>query len=425
MEKTLTARSKKHGNLPFKLYAPADGHPDFFKCWEQAQSQAETVKKIILKDADLTANQKRQFRHRRIKAYKTAAKNFLINRQRLKKGNHTLRPFYAIWTMLNSCNFRCSYCDNHAGVHYYDMPEAGALNTADGKRLLEIIRTGTQAIMWCGGEPTMRNDLPELLDYACDLGFFPNMINTNGSLIYQRLQKPEWSKFLWQMDTIVVSLDGLNLAKMNGLWGVKKAEQVITNILILRELRKAVKFKLTVNTVITPDTIKEAEAVLNFANDLDIWFVPVAVNFMHEPNKQLIGNPDYQRLANLILERKKQGYKIIGSEHLLKQLLFAEPIRCETTLKPHIWADGSVCFPCRASVNVRPVDINLLDYRTFDEAYEAGRKLINPDNFHGMGSNQCGGNCAWMQNYTTARYIEGITQPLRSRILSEIREFAG
>jgi MoaA/NifB/PqqE/SkfB family radical SAM enzyme len=305
------------------------------------------------------------------------------------------------------------------------MPDKDQLNTEDSKRLIEVIRTGTPAIYWCGGEPTMRNDLPELLDHACELGFYPNMINTNGSLLYQRLQKPEWSKFLWQMDIIIVSLDGLNLEMLNGLWGVKKAKQVIINLLMLRELRKDVKYKLAVNAVITLQNIKEAEAVLNFANDLDLWFAPVPVNFMHEPNQQLLDNPDYQKLVNLILQRKKQGYKIIGSEHLLKQLLLAESYQCETTLKPHIWPDGSICFPCRASVNIKPVNINLLEHGTFDEAYEAGRKLINPDNFHGLGTEQCGGNCAWMQNYTTARYVEGLMHPVRSGIFSEIKEFAG
>ena len=425
MERIAVNRSNYSTNLPFKLYSHAHGHPDFSKCQEQARKQAEKVGEIILKDAELSRSQRMQSRNRRIKAYKTGANNFIVNRRRMRNGNHSLRPIYAIWTMLNPCNFRCSYCDNHQGEHYFDMPDKEHLDTEDSKRLLDVIRTGTQAIYWCGGEPTMRNDLPELLDYACDKGFYPNMINTNGGLLYQRLKKPEWRKFLWQMDIVIISLDGLNIERLNELWGVKKAELVVTNLLMLRELRKVVKFKLAVNTVITPDNIEESEAVLNMANDLDIWFVPVPVNFKHEPNEQLLNNPDYKRLANLILERKKQGYKIIGSMHLLKKLLFAESYQCVTTLKPHIWPDGNVCFPCRASINQAPVDINLLDYKTFDEAYEAGRKLINPDNFHGLGPQQCGGNCAWMQNYTTARYVEGLIHPIRSGILSEIKEFAG
>jgi hypothetical protein len=73
---------------------------------------------------------------------------------------------------------------------------------------------------------------------------------------------------------------------------------------------------------------------------------------------------------------------------------------------------------------VEPVPIRLLDHATFDQAYEAGRKQINPNFFHGQAKNQCGGNCAWMQNYTTARYLDGITNPVGSGFLSELYEFA-
>jgi MoaA/NifB/PqqE/SkfB family radical SAM enzyme len=378
----------------------------------------------IVKDADLTARDRLKGGIRKVRSIVTTVENLVVNRRRYRRGDHALRPLYVIWTMLNACNFRCTYCDNHQGEHYFDIPDPGRLDTQQGKRLLEIMRTGTSAIYWCGGEPTLRGDLPELLDYACELGYFPNMINTNGSLLHTRLRRPEWSKFLHQMDIVIMSLDGLNLNALNRLWGVKQAWQVIVNLLLMRELRKSVRFKLAVNTVITPETIDEARSVFDLACDLDLWFVPVPVNYKHEPNRALLENAAYRELATLILERKKSGHKIIGSATLLKRLLFSEPYRCLTALKPHVWSDGSICWPCRASAHVEPVNINLLDYRSFDEAYEAGRKRINPDFFHGPGRNQCGGECAWMQNYTTARYLDGITRPISSGFVGEVLEFA-
>ena len=71
-----------------------------------------------------------------------------------------------------------------------------------------------------------------------------------------------------------------------------------------------------------------------------------------------------------------------------------------------------------------PVDVNLLDYDTFDQAYAAAGKQINPDNFHGNGEMQCGGDCAWMQNYTTSRYLEGLRHPVKSGFTKELVEFA-
>jgi len=410
--------------MDLRYYTPKGGYPDLSACMEEAQDLVLKIRPIIKKQAELTAADKMRDAARKAKALSAMAENFVINRRRYHRGDHALRPLYVIWTMLNTCNFRCSYCDNHQGEHYYDIPDPDRLDTDKGKRLLEVMRTGTPAIYWCGGEPTMRDDLPELLEYAWDLGYFPNMINTNGSIIHKRLMIPRWNTFLWKMDIIIMSLDGLHLDRLNRLWGTKMARQVVVNLLMLRELRKDIPFKLVVNTVITPENIDEAASVLDLMCDLDIWFVPVPVNFKHEPNRTLLDNPAYVKLANVILERKNKGHKLIGSCRLLGNLLFARNYQCLTALKPHVWSNGAICWPCRASAHVKPANINLLDYTCFDEAYEAGRRLINPNFFHGPAQNQCGGRCAWMQNYTTARYLDGILHPVRSGIMQEMFEFA-
>ncbi|MDP8256679.1 MAG: radical SAM protein [Candidatus Alcyoniella australis] len=405
-------------------YAPRPGDADLEACDAAARELAEIIAPLIRKSADLSAADRLRDARRRARALALFGRNFTINRRKLRKGDHALRPLYAIWTMLNQCNFRCTYCDNHQGHAYYDVDDPGRLDTVGGKRLLELIHSGTPALYWCGGEPTLRDDLPELLDYSWDLGFFPNMINTNGFNIHQRLQQRAWRDFLWQMDVVVVSLDALNQRLLRKLWGVSKTEQVLVNLLLLRRLRELVKFKLSVNTVISEQTLDEARAVLDLCADLDLWFVPVPVNQGHRPSESLLQNPDYQALAELILQRKADGQKIIGSATLLGRLLYCRPHTCYTTLKPHIWSDGSLCWPCRAPVNVEPQDINLLKFDSFDQAYAAGRKLVNPDNFHGPAANQCGGECAWMQNYTTSRYAEGLLHPLQSGIVGEIAEFA-
>jgi len=410
--------------MDLKYYKPKPGHPDLEACLRRARELSESILPGILKDADLTPGDRWRDRVRRARALRRTAENYLVNRARYRRGDHALRPLYVIWTMLNACNFRCTYCDNHQGEHYYDVPDPDRLDTEQGKRLLEVMITGTPAIYWCGGEPTLRDDLPELLDHAWTLGYFPNMINTNGSLLHRRLQSPAWRRFLWQMDMVIVSLDGLDTERLNALWGVKKAEQVLVNVLLLRELRKHVQFKLAVNTVITRDTLDEASAVLDLACDLDVWFVPVPVNHKHEPDRALLEDPGYRELADRILRRKKEGRRIIGSPSLLRRLLACEPYECLTALKPHVWSNGEICWPCRAASNVKPVPIRLLDYPSFDAAYEAGRRLVNPNFFHGAARNQCGGDCAWMQNYTTARYLDGIKHPLGSGFLGELYEFA-
>jgi hypothetical protein len=125
-----------------------------------------------------------------------------------------------------------------------------------------------------------------------------------------------------------------------------------------------------------------------------------------------------------MLKRKKDGRLIIGSQRILEMLLQVKPYLCLPALRPHVDPDGRIAWVCRAPKNVDPVYVNLLDYETLDDAWAAAHKLKSATDFHGMGPEQCGDTCAWMQNYTTARYHDFLTDPLGAGIISEIKEFA-
>ncbi len=416
--------------IKFRHYKPGKGHPDWKKLHAQAVELAREIAPLIHTDADDTAVDKAADRLRKAKSLVTTVNSYKINRKRFKEGNHALRPMYFIWSMLYSCNFRCTYCDDHRGNHYY-MLEDNPLGFEDRVRVLKKMRTGTSAIYYCGGEPTLVQDLPVFTDITFSLGYHPLMINSNGFVFDQVLKKPEWRKWLRQMDIIIISLDGLSIPRLRKLWGVKKVEKVLINLLMLRELRQLVDFKLVVNTVIGEDSVEMASDVLDFINDLgDVWFVPVPANdHAHEEGtfsfeRDMINREDYRALAKRIIERKKQGHLLIGSRRILDMLLQVKPYVCLPTLRPHVDPDGRIAWPCRAPKNVEPVYLNLLDYENVDDCWDVAQKLMSATNFHGPGPKQCGDNCAWMQNYTTARYHEFLTKPLRSGIVSEIREFA-
>ncbi len=413
----------------FKHYRPKEDHPDWADLHAKARAQVETVLPLIRSDADATLAEKAADRWRAARSVATAGKNYLINRRRWKRGDHALRPLYFIWSMLYRCNFRCAYCDDHRGMPYFDLPDE-PLSYADRRRVLETMRTGTSAVYFCGGEPTLDEKLPELTDAAWQLGYKPLMINTNGFLLNKVLQRPAWAKWLRQMDIIIVSLDGLSIPRLKALWGVKGVEQVLVNLLMLHELREHVGFKLVVNTVIGPDSVDMASDVLDFANDLGIWFVPVPVH-CHEKDgegfsfaRDLLHREDYRKLADTILARKRAGYPLIGSARILDMLLNVKPYTCLPTLRPHVDADGRIAWPCRAMKHGEPEYVNLLDYESVDACWAAARAMKNATDFHGPDLEQCGDMCAWMQNYTTARYHDVLTEPLHAGLVSEIKEFA-
>lgn len=404
----------------YKLYQPKEHHPD----WSELNSEAIALAKQILKIMKpFTIFDKILLNKRRILAILRMIKNYMINKRRMVRGDHDFIPLFYIWTMTNQCNFTCTYCSNHRGGKYPDLYRAGEnknLTTEQAKQLIRIMKD-TLAIYYCGGEPTIRKDLPELLDYSTKLNMF-NMINTNGSLIGDQLAKPRYRKWLHQMDVVIISLDSLKISQLADMYVVSErvSRKILRNILTLKILQNYVPFKLVANTVITKDTIQETYDILDWCNDLGITFSPVSANIGHEPNRDLVNDPDYRKLVAKILERAGQGFPMIASKNMLDTLLYAKKITCYPVVFDHIDHTGELFWPCKSYPNAAMV--NVLKYRNVDEVHKAAKKLINPSYFHGNGANQCQGHCAWIQDVITHTYGRSLRVGLfDSGIIKEIR----
>ena len=74
-----------------------------------------------------------------------------------------------------SCNNLCRFCVQGDKRHRVEEP--------DRRTLEEELRTGREhadGVVFTGGEPTLRRDLPELVAMARDLGYDPIQIQSNG-----------------------------------------------------------------------------------------------------------------------------------------------------------------------------------------------------------------------------------------------------
>lgn len=360
---------------------------------------------------------------RRLDSYTSAAASWLVNKGRLSRGDECLRPTYFIWTMTNRCNFACEYCDDHRGRKYPDLanPAGGPLSTADGERLLKVMRTGTSAIYFCGGEPTLRNDLPELTRAAWQLGYFPLMINTNAALLHKRLASANWSGWLADMDIVVCSLDSVDPAHLDSLYVTRQGEDVVRNVAALASLGPYTGTKVVLNCVLRPGEIAHAAAVFEWAQRLGTYFVPVPLNHGPSATHSLLDDPEYEELANRILEHKRAGGRVVGSLRMLERLLGQAPIRCYPTLKAHVDPDGAVWWPCKPCVGVEPVKVPILEHETLDAVWDEARRRVEPTGFHGHAEGQCGADCGWAQNYAADLYADGLAHPLR--LLGAIRDF--
>ncbi|WP_292377436.1 12,18-didecarboxysiroheme deacetylase [Methanosarcina sp. UBA289] len=107
-----------------------------------------------------------------------------------------------VWNMTRRCNLKCVHCYAQAK----DIEFENELSTEEGKALIDDLASfGSPVILFSGGEPTMRKDLPELAAYAHEKGMRA-VISTNGTLIDRDLAKKLKDVGL---SYVGVSLDGI------------------------------------------------------------------------------------------------------------------------------------------------------------------------------------------------------------------------
>src|SRR5512139_3373545 len=86
-----------------------------------------------------------------------------------------------VWNITRRCNLKCVHCYAHALGEDEASPDE--LTTAEGKTLLDdLAQFGAPVVLFSGGEPLVRQDLPELAAYAVSKGMRA-VISTNGTLI--------------------------------------------------------------------------------------------------------------------------------------------------------------------------------------------------------------------------------------------------
>ena len=146
-----------------------------------------------------------------------------------------------VWNMTKRCNLKCVHCYAHA---VGEGEREGELSTAEGKVFLDDLAAfGVPVILFSGGEPLLRQDLPELIDHAVKLGMRA-VISTNGTLITEEKARI-FSKF--SLSYIGVSLDGIGDVN-DSFRGVKGAyEKAIEGIRNAKRAGIKVGLRFTIN----------------------------------------------------------------------------------------------------------------------------------------------------------------------------------
>lgn len=135
-------------------------------------------------------------------------------------------PYFAWFSLNDQCNLNCRYC--FADAKYIGAsPSVGELTTGEVMDILDnVVDAGTRAIQFAGGEPTLRKDLEEIINYASHFVYVA--LNTNGQLIDE-----DRARSLAQagVSQVKVSVDGLkeNHEWCRGKGTFEKAVEAIRN----------------------------------------------------------------------------------------------------------------------------------------------------------------------------------------------------
>ncbi|MEQ9455388.1 MAG: radical SAM protein [Phycisphaeraceae bacterium] len=208
-------------------------------------------------------------------------------------------PVVAFYEVTQACNLTCRHCRACAQVHAH--PEE--LSTDTALALLDDLASfeTPPMVVFTGGDPMRRADLPQLVRHATSL-----RLRTSAALSATPRVKPDRLAELRDtgLTTIAVSVDGVDEPTHRALRQVPKTLE--RAIRILRDA-KALGLKTQVNTTITRGNVKQIDAMaaLLAALQIDRWSVFFLVPTGRATDIERITPWDYEAVFERLLHHQR------------------------------------------------------------------------------------------------------------------------
>jgi radical SAM protein with 4Fe4S-binding SPASM domain len=222
-------------------------------------------------------------------------------------------PFYVQFEVTDRCNNRCFFCYNDKACTYGDE-----LSCSEIKRILDELKVaGVFSINLNGGEPLMRDDFFEIMEYANVLGFDLHL-NTNGTLVDDRAAK-KISKCMRSICTSVLHSERESHDKATGRVG--SYDEVMGGI------RSLVKngVNVEVNVCTSKDNYKDIYNIARLVSGLGCYALCSTRYILnHKDNASLL--MDVQSTVKLVdmLLKAKEDFKELVSVTLPGPIPFCE-----------------------------------------------------------------------------------------------------
>ncbi|MCK4901909.1 MAG: radical SAM protein [Thermoplasmatales archaeon] len=273
----------------------------------------------------------------------------------------SIYPFYASYKVTHKCSLRCSFCN----VWMEDTPD---LKKEDTFKVIDNIANSSIVVLSLeGGDPLVRKDLGEILEYAHQKPF-TLFFTTNGHLLDKRPME-EYGKHI---DYLHISID-----------------EGHDNLEFFDRLEEFQSYgpEICIQTVVTKDTISDLEKKVKRICEVNARTVVM-------PACHLDGTDDFYP------EPKQFEKEIIRLKKIYKNTITTPSGFLDNINKSHgcstssiiIDSDGGLFYPCR-TVGQRLFDLtkgSLMDFLRSKEAKKARQWMKDCD--------RC---CGWYQYFAT------------------------
>jgi Fe-coproporphyrin III synthase len=203
-----------------------------------------------------------------------------------------------VWNITRACNLRCMHCYAQA----VDKPREKEFTREQALAVIDdLAGFGAPVILFSGGEPLMRPDLPDIAAYAVDKGMRA-VISTNGTLITAKKASDLKSIGL---SYVGVSLDGLE--EINDRFRGKKGafHEAIAGIKNCQDVGLKVGLRFTINRL----NVSEIDSIFNLLEEMDIprvcFYHLVYAGRGSELVNQDLSHEESRKAVDLIIDRTK------------------------------------------------------------------------------------------------------------------------
>ena len=259
-------------------------------------------------------------------------------------------PKYAHLNVTNRCNSSCIYCI-HAANKKNSLPQAD-VSTEKMKRVLQqIANLGVESVNFSGGEPLLRQDIFDLINFSEQIGLV-SILLTNGLLLpryWQVLGKTKNRYLIISIDTF----DPVLYKKQRGVPFVG-AWKGFQTALKLRD--RFPSYVINITTTVTKNNLEELPSL---AEKFSSYGIGIEFSPLHDLGVDSLGDntPSNSTLAlgviEKLLEMRATGSLIVNSQEYLKHFpaFFRNPYHLPAG---YICYCADVCLYIDACLNVKP-----------------------------------------------------------------------